>query len=105
MEKYIKEFIKDIETKLEENHKFTKEEIANIRIKLANFQHERLVHLLVTLFFAIFTLAFLGFSTISTIFSIPLLIMLVVLLFYVKHYYFLENAVQHIYKLYDEIIK
>lgn len=104
MEKYIKEFIKDLETKIEEKHKFSKDEIANIRIKISDFQHERLIHLLVTLFYACFTLFFLIMSKDSVLFNIPFLILIIFLLFYIKHYFFLENAVQYIYKLYDKII-
>ena len=105
MKKYIKDFIKDLETKIKDNHKFTKEEISIIRIKITDFQHERLIHLLVTLFYAIFTLFFLAFSALNIIFFIPFLALIIFLIFYIKHYFFLENAVQYIYKLYDEIIK
>lgn len=105
MKKYIKEFIKDVETKIQENHKFTKEEISIIRIKVTDFQHERLIHLLVTLFYAIFTLFFLALSVVHIIFLLPFLFEITFLIFYIRHYFFLENAVQYIYTLYDKIIK
>ena len=105
MKNYIIEFIKDLETKIKENHKFTKDEISVIRIKISDFQHERLIHLLVTLFYAIFTLFFLAFSAVNIIFFIPFIALIIFLIFYIKHYFFLENFVQYIYKLYDKIIK
>ncbi len=105
MKKYIKEFINDMENKIQENHKFTKEEIDIIRIKITDFQHERLIHLLVTLFYGIFALFFLLMSKDHVLFLFPFLFEVIFLLFYIKHYFFLENAVQYIYTLYDKIIQ
>ena len=104
MKVYLKEFINDLENKINNNYKFTKEEKNNIRIKITDFQHERLIHLLVTLFYGIFTLIFLGLCFFSSIFLIPFLMLITFLLLYIKHYFFLENSVQYIYKLYDKII-
>ena len=105
MKKYIMDFIKKLEEEIEENHNFTKEEITIIRTKITDFQHERLIHLLVTLFYGIFTLSFLALSAIHILFLIPFLFEIIFLLFYIKHYFFLENAVQYIYKLYDKILQ
>ena len=104
MRKYIKDYILELETKIKDNHKFSEKEIANLRIKITDFQHERLIHLLVTLFYAIFALFFLGLCNFHVIFLIPFLAMIVFLLFYIIHYFFLENAVQYIYKLYDKVL-
>ena len=104
MKKYIKEFIHDLEMKIQKNHKFSNEELNFIRIKITDFQHERLIHLLVTLFYAIFTLFFLVLSRIEVIFFLPFLFEIIFLIFYIKHYFFLENAVQYIYQLYDTIL-
>ena len=104
MKKYIKDFMKDLETKIEEKHKFTKQEITNLQIKIIDFQHERLIHLLVTLFYAIFALFFLLLCNFHAIFLIPFLAMIVFLIFYIIHYFFLENAVQYIYTLYDKAL-
>ncbi len=68
---------------------------------MANFQAERLVHLLVTLFVALFTIIF----TIATYFAqnvvfAPISAMLFLLLLpYILHYYHLENNIQRLYKL------
>ena len=104
MRKYIKDFISDLETKIEKKYKFTEKEISLIHQKIQDFQHERLIHLLVTLFYAIFALFFLALANQHVIFIIPFLAMIIFLLFYIRHYFFLENAVQYIYKLYDKII-
>ncbi len=104
MKKYIQDFIKDLETKIEKNHKFNEKEIAFIHIKISDFQHERLIHLLVTLFYAIFALFFLLLCNYHAIFLIPFLAMMIFLIFYIKHYFFLENAIQYIYKLYDKVL-
>lgn len=81
-----------------------------------NFQHERAIHLAVTLFFVGLTLIFgglaaLAFATVASPFDFgnpgtPLAIVTAILAallfvisaFYIKHYYFLENRIQ---KLYD----
>ena len=75
---------------------------------MANFQHERLVHLIVTLFFALFTIEFI-LITFWTLIQfglmvqlLPLylitLILIILTIFYIKHYYFLENHIQGLYK-------
>lgn len=71
------------------------------------FQHERLVHLIVTVTFAILTLlSFIGFFISDEILFIGMCILFIITTcFYVEHYYLLENKTQYIYTLYDEIEK
>ncbi|MBN1473172.1 MAG: hypothetical protein JW914_01025 [Syntrophaceae bacterium] len=68
-------------------------------------QHERLVHLIVTLFVCLFMLLSWGFAIINT--SIPAIALAVLLLIlsvaYIIHYYRLENNVQKWYSLSGEI--
>lgn len=76
-------------------------------IQIGFFMHERLVHLIVTVIFALLTFgalsAFLYFGGIG-LFALTLL--LIVLLFpYICHYYRLENGVQKMYRQYDEMLK
>lgn len=104
MRNYIREFIQDLEDKINNKYKFKEKDIVILKDKIAFFQHERLIHLLVTLFYVIFTLIFLGLSFIHFIFLIPFFMLLIFLIFYIYHYFFLENAVQYIYKLYDQIM-
>ena len=74
------------------------------------FQHERLIHLIVTMFFALFMIIFLIFTTIlfftlspslwgnilSYSSAIITLILVITTIFYVHHYYQLENGVQQL---------
>ena len=71
------------------------------------YQHERLVHLLVTLAFAIFfLLALMMFMIVEQIAVLVLAVMFLVLLIpYIKHYYFLENSVQELYVVYYKLEK
>ncbi len=102
MKKYIKDYINEIENKLEKG-KLTKEEQIIFKDKITYFAHERLIHLLVTLFYVIYTLIFFALGMISYYFLIPFTIGIIFLLFYIPHYFFLENSVQYMYKLYDRI--
>jgi hypothetical protein len=68
-------------------------------------QHERLVHLIVTLFVCLFTMIVFYFSVLQT--SVPAIILFVVLLIlsgaYLIHYYRLENGVQKWYLVSSQI--
>ncbi len=70
------------------------------------FQHERLIHLIVTVTFALMTIIALGIYCIACYMPMLALIFLfmVLLVPYIGHYYTLENEVQKMYKQYDEII-
>lgn len=71
------------------------------------FQHERLIHLIVTVLFALMTTAVLVGMVISFHISLViLLIPLLILLFpYINHYYLLENSVQKMYDQYDQMVE
>jgi hypothetical protein len=75
------------------------------KVQLSFFIHERLVHLLVTLTFAL--LAFGTFFITMMEFSLGLVLLLVLFLVllvpYILHYYLLENGVQKMYRQYDEL--
>lgn len=79
--------------------------------QLAFFQHERFVHLIVTITFAILELlsvcAYVVVGALDSSLSFPLLILSLVILIllvpYIKHYYLLENEVQKMYIQYDRI--
>ncbi len=68
-------------------------------------QHERLIHLLVTLSFGSFSLlSFFAFLLLDRIeIVIPAIVFLVTTLVYVIHYYRLENATLRWYKLTDKL--
>ena len=71
------------------------------------FQHERLIHLLVTILFAILTFICVAAYIISgAIYVLALIgILLVLLVPYIMHYYLLENGVQKMYNQYDKLLE
>ena len=84
MKKYLYNYIKEVDTLLEKET-VPEDVIANHLIKIEFFQHERQIHLFVTLAYALF--AIVSFAV------------------YVLHYFHLENGVQYLYKQYDEMLK
>ncbi len=74
--------------------------------QIAFFQHERLIHLIVTVLFAV--LEFLSLFMCMMIPSIGTMLLtfavLVLLVPYIRHYYLLENEVQRMYTQYDRLL-
>lgn len=103
MKEYLKKYIEMVDKNLES--KITKEMIDNHLIKIGFFQHERLVHLIVTLSYALFLLLAVFIGMVIPLFMIVVVIFLIFLVFYVKHYFFLENGVQYLYKQYDAMLE
>lgn len=97
--KYVEETDKKIEDKNTDLNELKKEHL----IKISFFQHERLIHLLVTLFYALFMIMFFGFGFLFIGYQIAGLMILIFVLFYVIHYFRLEWKVQYLYKQYDKI--
>ena len=85
MREYLGDYIKDVDDKIK-NKNVTEKDIENhlIKIKLFLFLSV-IISLKVWLFLIILYLA------------------LIVLIFYVRHYFFLENHVQYLYKEYDQM--
>ena len=79
----------------------------DLLIQIGFFQHERLVHLIVTVLFALLTFgaAALFLFTNDIACAILGLALLVLLVPYIRHYYLLENGVQKLYEFYDEVMK
>ena len=71
------------------------------------FQHERLVHLIVTMTVAILTLLSLGTALVTQIMTMLIMTGVLALLFvpYILHYYLLENEVQKMYTQYDRVLE
>lgn len=71
------------------------------------YKHERLVHLIVTMSFAVLFLIALAMTlTVGGWGAITLTILFLGLLVpYIKHYYFLENSVQKMYTFYYNVEK
>lgn len=108
MEKRLKEYIKYMETITRENSSGLSsdkkdEAIRDLLIQIGFFQHERFVHLIVTVVFAILTMiTLLGCLLVENIGMYVMLLLFIVLLIpYIRHYYILENGVQRLYTFYD----
>lgn len=76
-------------------------------VQISFFQHERLIHLLVTLAFALMELV----SAVVTVLvpqpltAVLALLLLVLLVPYIVHYYHLENGTQRMYEQYDALVR
>ena len=107
MKKRIQSYMAYMDQQLEHNESgLSYEELCIDHEKqLAYFMHERLVHLLVTLTFAI--LAFVTFFMAVMNFSMGMIVLffafLILLIPYIMHYYLLENSVQYMYRQYDRL--
>jgi hypothetical protein len=107
MAKRLSNYIKYAESLLGETH--TYEEWAKIRremlVQIGFFQHERLIHLIVTVCFALLTMMGVILMMMDIgMFSAAMVCLLTVLLIpYIIHYYKLENGTQRLYDIYTEI--
>ena len=101
MKKYLYDYIASIDEVINNKKKINKDLINEHLIKIQFFQHERLIHLLVTLFYCVFMLIFMAAGVIFIGFFIIGLILLIFVLCYIVHYFRLENGVQYLYKQYD----
>ena len=103
-------YLKDISEKAESGA-FSPEELDVLRkqalVQIGFFQHERMVHLIVTMTFAIATImTLLGICVTGYLPLSALMLMLLVLLIpYIRHYYILENGTQTLYRYYDVLEK
>lgn len=80
-------------------------EKAELLIQIGFFQHERLIHLIVTVLFALMTILvfILGVTEFSLWTGVLLLLLLALLIPYIRHYYLLENGTQKLYQYYDKL--
>lgn len=107
MTKQIKDYLEHLSLFLDGEH--TREEYAlelsRLHVRIGFFSHERLVHLLVMLGFAVFFLMALFMALVNGEAGLYVLagLFLVLLVPYIKHYYFLENSVQKMYLIYNRI--
>lgn len=111
MKKYISEYMSELkkflDNELAKADQETKDKVLHeLEVKILYFQHERLIHLIVTVLFAILEIiSVLAFFMVGNFFPLILAALLLVLLVpYIFHYFFLENSVQELYKLRDKLI-
>ena len=103
-------YLKGISEKAEKND-FTAEELEVLRqqasLQIAFFQHERLIHLIVTMTFALMTvMTLMGICITGYLPLVALMVLLLVLLVpYIRHYYILENGTQTLYRYFDSLEK
>ena len=73
--------------------------------QISFFQHERLIHLLVLILFSILTITCVIVSVYAESLMLLVLdfILLLVMVFYIRHYYILENGVQTLYREFDRL--
>ena len=105
MKKYLKEYVAEMDKILESDVDNITEVIDKHLIKINFFQHERLIHLLVTLAYAIMDIISFIASTTTPMFVFVGVILVLFLIPYVLHYFFLENNVQYLYIQYDKMLK
>lgn len=101
MKKELETYIEQVEDMIRDGGSLSAQ-LEGIKTNIEFFQHERLVHLIVTMTFALLTVMSLGLT-----FFIPYMLPLFVLFLaleipYVFHYYKLENGVQKLERLYRE---
>jgi len=80
-------------------------------VQIGFFQHERIVHLIVTVVFAVLTMLAILMSFLLTALGteggvswlLVVLVFMILLIPYIRHYYILENEVQKMYRQYDAI--
>jgi len=85
----------------------TAEDLLSVRTHIGFFQHERLVHELVMILFALLTVGGILFLIVVPDVAVVALDVLffALLVPYVKHYYGLENGVQRLYEAYEKLEK
>ncbi len=76
-------------------------------IQISFFQHERLIHLIVTVLFALIEVLAVGFSLLYFTPAVLAFCLIVpaLLIPYIQHYFLLENEVQKMYGQYDRIVE
>lgn len=80
--------------------------LKDFMIQIKFFQHERLIHLIVTVTFAIIAIVSVLLNCIiqNVLLMVFILGMLIMLFFYIRHYFLLERGVQKLYTFYDKLI-
>ncbi len=108
MDKKLKKHINKIDELLKNSKIKNKEELLKDHLtQISFFQHERFVHLLVTVFTGTIAILFFLFGVLTENIALILLFAITLCLFipYILHYYKLENGIQRMYEQYWELKK
>jgi hypothetical protein len=111
----LKKYLKRTEERIEylaqakEDSDLLKERLAKekaeLLVQIGFFQHERLIHLIVTVLFALMTMLvfLLAMTNFTPWTGVLLLLLLALLIPYIRHYWLLENGTQKLYQYYDKM--
>ncbi|MFA5659434.1 MAG: hypothetical protein WC900_09145 [Oscillospiraceae bacterium] len=108
MKKYLTQYREHLQRLLESGGDIDYERLLKLhKTHIEFFQHERFIHLIVTFLISLLLVLSVGAAVLSgRIELVPLSLLLLCLTIpYIKHYYFLENQVQQLYRDYNEIFK
>ena len=107
MGKKLKGYILSLRTILESDRPIPDSEALRreLLVEIGFWQHERLIHLLVTILFALLTMSVFILILFYHTWGVLLLLaaMLCLLVPYIRHYFILENGVQTLYVLYEQL--
>ena len=107
MKNEVKEYLSEVELRLADRESVDEAFVSELLIRIGFYQHERLIHLIVTMTFAIMTV--ISFFMLVTAYSLAALLLSLLFLGlvipYIAHYYFLENSTQKLYRLYYEALR
>jgi len=100
--KKLNEFAQMMQDLLSQESIPTDMQMESVRTQIGFFQHERLAHELVMLFFALFTVGGILYVAVFPSVAVMLLdvLFMALLIPYISHYFKLENGVQRLYELY-----
>ena len=104
MHRYLQGYISFIDELISSGDTDRMSEILGEHLRQTEFmQHERLIHLIVTVLFAI--LLFISIAILAVtdriVFALLTAMLLCLLIPYISHYYYLENNVQRMYRQYN----
>lgn len=105
--KSIDEWLEKTEQSAQVSQEILRDKMEEHLNQIGFFQHERLIHLIVTVTFALLEMLAILLNVISdSLFSLLLPVVILILLVpYIRHYYILENEVQKMYVKYDRMLR
>lgn len=105
MKKRLINYLSQTDKLIQTDATIAKDVLSYHKLQISLFQHERLIHLLVTIFVGLLAMLFLLFGLMLESISLLLIFLCLLLLFipYILHYYCLENGVQKLYQQYDQL--
>ena len=100
MKKEMKQYLQFIENNYNKPDTDKEGHARELYTRIGFYQHERLIHLIVTMSFGVFFLLSILLVKVNLSFILLSALFLILLVPYIAHYYFLENSVQKLYTYY-----